>query len=118
LGGDGADAGYSLKLNSAGDVYFVGGTEGQSFPIVGGTLNTTYQGGSVDGYVAHISNDGSTLIGSTYIGTSSYDQAYFVEVDGNDDVYLYGQSEGNYPVSGGVYSNANGNSLFKSCRQI
>lgn len=113
LGGDGADAGYSLKLNAAGDVYFVGGTEGQSFPIAGNTLHTTYQGGSVDGYITHISNDGSILIGSSYIGTSSYDQTYFVEVDGNDDVYLYGQSEGNYPVTAGVYSNANGKQFIQ-----
>jgi len=107
LGGNGADAGYSLKLNSTGDIYFVGGTVGQNFPIVGNTLHTTYQGGTVDGYIAHISNDGSTLLGSSYIGTSSYDQVYFVEVDTDDDVYLYGQSQGSYPVSGGVYSNTN-----------
>ncbi len=113
LGGSGADAGYSLKLNSSGDIYFVGGTVGQSFPIVGNTLNTTYQGGTVDGYVAHISNDGSTLLSSSYIGTSSYDQVYFVEVDTHDDVYLYGQSEGNYPVTGGVYSNTNGKQFIQ-----
>ena len=113
LGGNGADAGYSLKLNAAGDIYSTGGTDGQGFPIVGSTLHTSFQGGSADGYIAHISNDGSTLIGSSYIGTSSYDQTYFVEVDGNDDVYLYGQSEGNYQVSGGVYSNPNGKQFIQ-----
>ena len=33
----------------------------------------------------------NTVIGA-YWGTSEYDQAYFVELDGNDQVYLFGQT--------------------------
>lgn len=108
LGGDGSDAGYSLKLNTTGDVYVTGGTFGQNFPIVGSTLNTTYQGGVADGYIARIANDGSAILSSSFIGTSAYDQSYFVEVDDDNDVYLYGQTLGNYPLGGGIYFNLNG----------
>ena len=107
LGGNASDAGYSLKLNSSNDLYVTGGTEGQSFPIVGSTLNTTFQGGISDGFLVELNNTATSIQASTYIGTSGYDQTYFVEVDHDDDVYLYGQSEGNYPIVGGVYSNAN-----------
>jgi len=113
LGGDGADAGYSLKLNSSNEIYVTGGTFGQNFPIVGATFNTTYQGGVSDGYVAHLSNDGTTILASSFIGTSLYDQSYFVEVDDDGDVYLYGQSIGSYPVSGGVYFNLNGRQFIQ-----
>ncbi|MCB9186916.1 MAG: gliding motility-associated C-terminal domain-containing protein [Flavobacteriales bacterium] len=107
LGGDGADAGYSMKHNSLNELYVTGGTEGQGFPIVGSTLNTTYQGGQSDGFIVRLNNSATSIVGSTFIGTSTYDQSYFVEVDHDDDVYVYGQSEGNYPVVGSVYSNPN-----------
>ncbi|MBI1286526.1 MAG: T9SS type B sorting domain-containing protein [Flavobacteriales bacterium] len=113
LGGSGADAGYSLKISSTDDVYLTGGTTSQDFPIAGTALNATYQGGSADGFVAHVSADGSGLLYSSYIGTSLYDQSFFVEVDNDGDVYLYGQTTGSYPVSSGVYSNNNGKQFIQ-----
>jgi gliding motility-associated-like protein len=111
LGGDNADAGYSLKLNTTGELYVTGGTEGSGFPIVGATLNTTFQGGDSDGYVVRLNPTATAIVNSSYIGTNSYDQTYFVEVDHDDDVYLYGQTEGNYTVTGGVFSD-NGSKQF------
>lgn len=105
LGGDGADAGYSIKLNSSNELYVTGGTEGQGFPVVSGGLNTTYGGGQTDGYLIRLNNTATTVLSGTYLGTSLYDQSYFVEVDHEDDVYAYGQTEGSYPVTGGVFSN-------------
>ncbi len=113
LGGDGADAGYSLKLNSTGDVFVAGGTQGQNFPVQGTPLFGAFQGGTADGYVAHISGDGSSILNATYIGTSAYDQTYFVEVDADDDIYVYGQSLGAYPVTAGTYSNAGGRQFIQ-----
>ncbi|MCP4124774.1 MAG: PKD domain-containing protein, partial [Bacteroidetes bacterium] len=113
LGGDGADAGYSLKLNSSEDIYVTGGTVGQNFPIVGNTLNTTFQGGTADGFLVHLNNSATVVHASSYIGTSGYDQSYFVEVDHDDDVYLYGQSAGNYSVTSNVYYNLNGRQFIQ-----
>lgn len=113
VGGSGLDAGYSLKLNSSGEIYMTGGTTSQNLAMVGSTLNTTYQGGTADGFIFRFANDGSAVINSSYIGTSSYDQSYFVEVDDDNDVYLYGQSVGSYPVTAGVYSNANGRQFIQ-----
>ena len=56
--------------------------------------------------MARISSNGGTLKKTTYIGTSSYDQNYLVDVDVDDMVYCYGQSAGNMPVSSGVFNNA------------
>lgn len=113
LGGDGADAGYSMKLNSLNELYVTGGTEGQGFQTSSGTLNTTFQGGQSDGFITRLSNDATSILSSTYIGTSDYDQTYFIEVDHDDDVYVYGQSTGGYPVLGSVYSNTNGKQFIQ-----
>lgn len=113
VGGSAADAGYSIKLNSSGEIYMTGGTSSQNLAVVGTSLYQTYQGGPADGFLFRISNDGSTIVNSTYLGTSVYDQSYFVEVDDDDDVYVYGQSLGNYPVTGGTYVNLNGKQFIQ-----
>jgi gliding motility-associated-like protein len=107
LGGNSDDACYSIVLNGANEVYVSGGTSSTDFPTTVGTLHTTYQGGAADGFITHLNAAGSSVLQSSYIGTAAYDQSYFVQLDGNFDVYLYGQTAGAYPVTGGVYSNAN-----------
>ena len=48
-------------------------------------------------------------------GTNNYDQAYFVQVDAIGQVYLYGQSIGNKPVSAGTYSDSPQAGQFVAC---
>jgi len=112
LGGSSDDAGFAVQFNSSFDVYVCGGTNSSDFPTTSGVLNPSISG-DVDGYVTHISNDGSTILGSTYIGTSSYDQTYFVQLDTNNNVYLMGQTEGSYPIvadssAGTIFSETGG----------
>ncbi len=108
LGGSGDDAAYSLAFDSTGNIYTCGGTTSNNFPAsASGVLNPTALGGRADGFIAHISANGNTLLRSTYIGTASYDQCYFIQLDGDDNVYTVGLSEGSFPVTAGVYSNPN-----------
>ena len=107
LGGSDNDAGYALALDDSLNVYVTGGTRSIDFPASPGVLKPNYCGGKADGYITKIKNDGTTILCSTYWGTSSYDQTYFVQLDQNSNVYVVGQSEGAMPVTAGVYSNPN-----------
>ncbi|MBD2768434.1 PKD domain-containing protein [Hymenobacter sp. BT664] len=107
LGGSNNDAAYSIQVDGAGTVFVSGGTSSTDFPGTSGGLNATYKGGVSDGFIARIAPGGNSLIRSSYVGTSGYDQAHFVQLDLQGNVYLYGQTDGDYPVSPGVYSNAN-----------
>ena len=105
-GGESTESAISLQLADDNSVYFTGGTTSFSLP----TSNDAYQGslsGGVDGYVGHISADGSQLLALTYNGTSQYDQNYFVQIDTEGDIYVVGQTLGDYPVSENVYVNNN-----------
>jgi len=106
LGGSGADAGYNILIDDLNNVYVSGGTEG-GFPATAGSLYPAYQGGRSDGYIAKISASGNSILNATYIGTSGYDQSYFIDADGDGTVYVVGQTDGSFPVNGTVYSNAN-----------
>jgi gliding motility-associated-like protein len=107
LGGSSFDSGYSVQLNSNGEFYVCGGTISSDFPATANGINNTFLGGDADGFIAHISPNGNTIMDATYIGTTEYDQTFFVQTDSNDDVFVIGQTNGNYPILTALYSNAN-----------
>lgn len=104
LGGSANDAAYNLAIDSQDRIYTTGGTQSNNFPTTPGALYPSYQGG-IDGFVTHFSFSGSSVLQSTYIGTNLHDQAYFVQTDKSDNVYLFGNCRGNYPITAGTYSN-------------
>ncbi|MBI1341477.1 MAG: PKD domain-containing protein [Terrimonas sp.] len=106
LGGLNNDACYVLALAPNGNIYVGGGTasDENSFPgNKAGTIHPTFQGG-IDGFLAIISNNGSSIIRATYLGTSAIDQVYGVQFDNNGFPYVMGQTGGNWPVSNATYS--------------
>ena len=107
LGGGGRDAVYNIKLNEVGEIIVVGGTTSFDFPATTAVLHEEFQGGISDGFVTVISNNGSEIIASTYLGTDSYDQAYLLDLDGAGNITIFGQTSGTYPVSVNTYSNPN-----------
>lgn len=110
LGGTGDDAAFALLTKGNGQIVVVGGTTSADFPTVTGGLHDTTMGGT-DGFAAILSVDGSTLVRSTFLGTDLYDHAFKVQLDPAENVYVCGQTRGNYPVSATAYSMANG-SIF------
>ncbi len=93
IGGNNHDAVYALALDDSSDIYVTGGTVSSDFPATSSAYQNTIQGGRSDGFVTHIKGDGSSVINSTFIGSITYDQSYFVEIDRPGNVYLLGQTE-------------------------
>ncbi len=118
LGGSGNDACYALGFDAANNVYATGGTTSANFPSTPGVIHPAYMGGLADGFITKISNTGATVINSTFIGTAAYDQSYFIQVDNSFDVYIYGQTSGAYPVTPGVYSNANSSQFIHKLNPV
>jgi len=106
IGGAADDAAYYLDIDPIQNVYVTGGTSSSNFPVTPGAFDQSY-GGQIDGFLTRIQSDGSNIIQSTFIGTNEYDQSYFVQLDLDFDVYICGQTKGQYPISTGVYSNPN-----------
>lgn len=111
LGGDEADACYGIKTDPYGNVYVTGGTRSSNFPALPNAYRPVFAG-QMDGFVTQLQSDGSQILASTYLGTAGSDQSYFIQIDQDQQVYLYGQSTGNMPViaspQGAVYSNPGG----------
>lgn len=99
LGGKGDDAAYVINPNKAGSIYVAGGTGSPDFPVTPGTIQPVYGGGVCDGFITEIANDGSKIIRSTYLGTSSADQIYGIQLDTAQNVYVTGTTEGVWTVT-------------------
>lgn len=99
FGGSNNDACYSVKIDSTYNILFAGGTSSTNLPGSAGSFQPTYLGGKADGFVGKLSSNGQSLIRSSYIGTSLYDQLFFVEIDRLNNVYVLGQSMGGqFPI--------------------
>ncbi|HSK11741.1 MAG TPA: PKD domain-containing protein [Phnomibacter sp.] len=99
LGGSGYDAAYVLTVEGGGDILVAGGTMSNNFPgDKAGTVGTNFTGGALDGFIARISGDGTTLRKAAYIGTAANDQLYGIQKDKNGFIYVMGTSTGNFPV--------------------
>ncbi len=104
VGGSGDDSSHTIQIDNAGNIYIAGGTTSSDFPIVSTAYQSTHAGGA-DGWIAKMKGDGSQILSSTFTGTSSFDQVYFLDIDQSGFVYVYGQTSGTFPVTSGVYSN-------------
>lgn len=105
-GGTENDGCYSVKIDDDDNIIFAGGTSSPDLPMIGGGYEDNFQGGKADGFVVKLDPSGTNITGSTYLGTSEYDQIYFVEVDRNGVIFTLGQTlDPDFPVIGTVYEN-------------
>jgi hypothetical protein len=104
IGGSNPDYGVGLALDSANNVYVTGSTTSSDFPMV--NAYQVVEPGSYNGFVTKISADGSSLVYSTYLGGSGFDQPAGVAVDALGEAYIAGSTTSqNFPVVN-AYQNA------------
>lgn len=98
LGGSDDDAMFSLKKSTTGAIVVAGGTQSHDMPMPDTNAYQTSLSGFVDGYVAVMDEFSGEVLNATYNGGTAYDMNFFVDLDYDNDVYLFGQTRGNYPI--------------------
>ncbi|RAW02211.1 DUF7948 domain-containing protein [Pseudochryseolinea flava] len=106
VGGSGFDAAYSIKFDGNKNVVVAGGTSSFDFPTTTGAYQQAFNG-IVDGWIARIAANGSAILNATVTGTNSFDQIYFVDLNSSGNIYCYGQTAGQMPITAGVFHNEN-----------
>jgi hypothetical protein len=84
LGTSGDDSSFSVAVDSAGNVYITGATDGS----LGGT-----NAGGQDAWLAKYSSGGA-LLWRRQLGTTNDDFSYGIAVDGAGNVYITGDTDG------------------------
>jgi hypothetical protein len=111
LGGSLWDVPYGSALDADGNVYVVGRTSSSNFPITPGALHGDYPdgwssaGAYYDGFVAKLNDSLSTLVASTYLGTTAdLDILWDIAIAPDRSVYVVGSTISNaFPVTTGAY---------------
>ena len=74
-----------------------------NLPSTTGAYKSSKQGTAEDGFVARFNAALGSLTRSTYVGTSDYDQTFLLDVDKLGNVFVFGQTFGNYPITAGSW---------------
>ncbi len=90
VGGDGEDTGYGIRVDSDGFAYITGVTNSSDFPVqypIQATLS-----GKSDAFVTKLTQNGSALVYSTYIGGRGQDLGLAIALDSSRNAYITGTS--------------------------
>jgi beta-propeller repeat-containing protein len=112
LGGDQLDGASSVAVDGSGNAYVAGHApsteatfpDGDGFGAVPG-LDTTYNGGGNDAFVAKVNAAGTALIWAAYLGGDGDDLANDIAIDAAGNAYVTGvtaSSEASFPDGGGL----------------
>ena len=106
-GGEYGEFGSALALDEVGNVVVTGGTQSADFPTTAGAYDTSYNEGFHDVFVLKLAADGSSLLYSTFVGGSGYDNsecAYALALDEAGHVVVTGFTESSdFPTTPGAY---------------
>ncbi|PBQ31891.1 hypothetical protein CNR22_08955 [Sphingobacteriaceae bacterium] len=88
-GSSGQDDVLYCNFDAGGNIYINGGTPSTNSIATSGAHQTTYGGGSQDGFLAKFTASGQLLWG-TYYGGAGTDNLFLSAIDANGDIYLAG----------------------------
>lgn len=119
-GGSQTEYPNAMRVNSQGELFVGGTTESTDLPVSATAYQPTNAGG-VDYFMAHFSDDGTSLMGATYLGGTSSPQAIPIssnpnlttglasghgyispldfDFDSTGNIWLVGNASTNFPIT-------------------
>jgi Secretion system C-terminal sorting domain/Beta-propeller repeat len=89
--------GTGIAVNEIGEVYVVGETFSPDFPDTNAVQPKI--GGAKDGFVTKFSADGSSLVFSTFLGGTEYEQNLKIALDSEGNAFVTGKTNStNFPI--------------------
>ncbi|MFK7918022.1 MAG: LamG-like jellyroll fold domain-containing protein [Ilumatobacter sp.] len=103
VGGGANDVVHDVAVDASNDIYMVGNSNSSDFPTTTGTYSET-SSGNHDAVVSKYSEDGTTLVWSTYIGGANSDIGYSLALASDGDLVVAGETEsGDFPTTVGAH---------------
>jgi hypothetical protein len=105
IGGSQHDRGQALKIKN-NKLFLTGKTLSSDFPVITGTYDDEYSGGTEHGdiFISTLDLNLSTLSASTYLGGEADEKPLGLAVDKNENVFIGGFTHsGDYPFTAGAY---------------
>jgi hypothetical protein len=91
IGGSANEYGYTVKVNSSGEIYMAGELWSDDYPTTAGAYDPTFNGGVMDVMLSKFDSTLSTLLASTFLGGSAMDWHHHnLLIDAEGNVYVNG----------------------------
>lgn len=105
IGGTLEDRGNAVSVDASGNAYIVGISRSANFPTTAGVFQPACTGDSRDCFVTKLSDNGSSLIYSSYLGGNdgNGEEAFDVAVDSTGCAYVVGGTGSNFPTTVGAF---------------
>jgi hypothetical protein len=113
LGGNILNQGFGIAVDSLGNAYVTGDTEG-GFPVTPGAFQTTcpLKGTENASFVAKLDSTGSALVYSTYLCGSGGTLSTGIAVDNSGNAYVTGYTvPTDFPVTPGAFQTTSGSGI-------
>jgi uncharacterized protein (TIGR03437 family) len=92
--GKGVDTATAIAIDPSGNIYIAGATNSPDFPLSRALQTEIFPGGSGTGFIVKLSNDGATILYSTYFGgTLGRSSISSLATDANGNLYLTGYTQ-------------------------
>ncbi|HEY6352370.1 MAG TPA: SBBP repeat-containing protein [Candidatus Angelobacter sp.] len=102
LGGTSTDIGTAIAVDATGSTYVTGVTASPNFPFQGGVQATRSAKGDV--FVTKLDPSGLSIVYSTFLGGSFFNQGNGIAVDGAGNAYITGVTfTQDFPVTAGSF---------------
>jgi len=113
FGGSGSEIDCFLEIDDNGFIYIGCNTTSVDLPVFN-AFQPAHAGGYEDGFLAKFSNDGSSLLYSTYLGGTDIDSIYDIAVNSNGEIYATGYTSSNdFPILNSLQpNNLNGDAFI------
>jgi len=107
------DALFSLRVASDNTIYATGYSTHANFPTTSGVYQEESNSGK-EVIIVHLNEDMTQMLHATYFGTIYKETGYFIDLDDQDNVYIFGTcSKGGMPITSNIYNNG-GSTQFVS----
>ena len=95
----------SMDFDAQGNIYLSGYTNSLDFPTTDGAIQRTFKGGYGDAFMAKLSADGSSLLFSTYLGSTGPDHAFpGIRLHSDGSIIVTGVAgAADFPTTPGAY---------------
>jgi hypothetical protein len=100
----------NITQDNAGNVYIVGHTRSSDYPTTLGVYDTSFNDADPnfgnDIVISKFNADLTSLIASTYLGGTDEDNAFAINLDSSNNIYVSGYTKSsNFPMAGTPYQN-------------
>ncbi len=100
--------GYGIALDSGGNAYMTGFAYSETFPTTSCAYDQSHNG-TADVFVSKLNANGTTLLYSSFLGSTSYEYGNGIAVDNVGNAYVTGRTVSlGFPTTNGAYDESLG----------